>query len=208
MQSSSSYKGACTICRHEWTPAITGTQCTFCGYRTFVPADSRGRQARIQAGGHTYEYSGVETRPQAPPRDVVYARRCLTVVEAVGIPTGGHKTAPLVARLPGFDWRRWSPPELMHDSKIFVEMVLKCLVGKLAGSAFYNSWNNDAKHTGGRPRSRPHFDPSGLTPTDLCRGDSLHPSENYSTAEWFEPALTLSILIVNLRELTSKCRTK
>lgn len=146
MQSSSSYKGACTICRHEWTPAITGTQCTFCGYRTFVPADSRGRQARIQAGGHTYEYSGVETRPQAPPRDVVYARRCLTVVEAVGIPTGGHKTAPLVARLPGFDWRRWSPPELMHDSKIFVEMVLKCLVGKLAGSAFYNSWNNDAKH--------------------------------------------------------------
>ena len=146
MQSASSYKGACPICRHEWTPGLTGTQCTFGGYRTLVPAGSRGRQAEIQAGGHTYQYSGVELRPKAPFRDVPYARRCLAVAEAVGTPTGGHKTAPLIARIPGFDWYRMSPPEIMHDSNLIVEMGLKCLVGKQAGSAFYNSWGCDAKH--------------------------------------------------------------
>lgn len=146
MQSSSSYQGACPVCRHEWTAGLTGTQCTFGGYRTLLPAGSRGRQAQIQVGGHTYQYGGVELRPKAPFRDVSYARRCLAVVEAVGRPTGGHKTAPLIARLPGFDWYRMSPPEIVHDSKIFVEMLLKCLVGKLHGSAFYNGWSCDAKH--------------------------------------------------------------
>ena len=146
MQSSSSYKGACPICRHEWTPGLTGTQCTFGGYRTLLPAGSRGREAQIQAGGNTYEYSDVELRPKAPFRDVAYVRRCLAVVEAVKMPTGGHKTAPLIARLPGFDWFRMSPPEIMHDSKILVEMMLKCMVGKLSGSAFYAGWGSDAKH--------------------------------------------------------------
>jgi len=146
IQGPTSYKGACPICRHEWTPAVTGTQCTFGGYRTFLPAGSRGRQAQIQAGGHTYQYSGVELRPKAPFRDVPYARRCLAVVEAVGRPTGGHKTAPLISRLPGFDWYRMSPPEIMHDSKIFVEMLLKGLVGKLTGSGFYNAWSHDGTH--------------------------------------------------------------
>ena len=75
-----------------------------------------------------------------------FVRRCLAVVEAVGIAYGGHKTPPWVALLAGFDWYRLSPPELMHDTKIFLEMVLKCLVGKLSGSAFYKSWNYDGKH--------------------------------------------------------------
>jgi hypothetical protein len=68
------------------------------------------------------------------------------MVEAVGQPVGGHKTAPLIARFPGFDWFRMSPNELMHDSKILVEMFLKCAVGKVSGSAFYNSWCYDDKH--------------------------------------------------------------
>ena len=131
--------------RHHHT-GVTGTQCTFGGYRTLVPAGSPGRQERIQAGGHTYEYGGEETRPKARFRSVQSARRCLTVVEAVGRPFGGHKTAPLVARWPGFSWYRYSPQELMHDSKIFVEMFLKCVVGKVSGSGFYNAWSYDAKH--------------------------------------------------------------
>ena len=150
MQASTSYKGACPICRHEWTPGVTGTQCTFGGYRTLLPAGSRGRQAQIQAGGHTYEYGSVELRPKAQFRDIEFVRRCLAVVEAVGMATGGHKTAPNIARLPGFTthkgWYRFNPPELMHDSKIFLEMLLKCMVGKLSGSGFYNGWSYDTKH--------------------------------------------------------------
>lgn len=146
LQSFTSYDGACPICRHQWTEGLIGTQCCFAGYRTFLPPGSRGRRAQFTAGGHTYEYGGVEARRKAPLRSVRYARDCLAMVEAVGQPVGGHKTAPLIARLPGFDWFRMSPNELMHDSKILVEMFLKCIVGKVAGSAFYNSWCYDIKH--------------------------------------------------------------
>ena len=146
MQSASSYKGACCICQHEWTAPLTGTTCTHGGYRSFLPPGSRGRQPQIQIGGHTYQYSGVETRPKAQFRDTQFVRRCLAVVEAVGSPHCGHKSPPLMARFLGFDWYRLSAPELVHDSKIFLEMVLKCLVGKHAGSAFYGGWNNDNKH--------------------------------------------------------------
>ena len=131
MQSVTSYKGACTICKHQWTPGVTGTQCTFVGYRCLVPPGSPGRQAVIRAGGHTYEYSGVESRAKPALRDVAYVRHCLAIVEAVGRPTGGHKEVPIVAGLPGFDWYRFSPTEWMHDSKIFCEMLLKTKVGKL-----------------------------------------------------------------------------
>ena len=146
MQSASSYKGACTICKHVWSPPITGSQCTFGGYRSLVPAGSRGRQAIIHAGGHTYEYSGVESRPKAAFRDIASVRRCLAVVEAVGMPTGGHKEVPNIAGLPGFDWYRFNPGEWMHDSVLFLKMSLKTMVGKLSGNAFYSGWCYDAKH--------------------------------------------------------------
>ena len=67
----------------------------------------------LQVDTH-YEYGGVEARRKAPLRSVRYARDCLAMVEAVGQPVGGHKTAPLIARFPGFDWFKMSPNELMH----------------------------------------------------------------------------------------------
>ena len=101
---------------------------------------------RISQGGHEYEYGAVATRSPAEFRDVESARRCLAVVEALEMPCGGHKSPPLIARWPGFDWYRMSPPELMHDSKIFLEMLLKVLVGKVSGNGFYGGWSYDNKH--------------------------------------------------------------
>ena len=146
MQSEKSYEGACVVCTHKWTGGLTGSQCCFGGYRTFLPAGSRGRQARVRQNGLEYEYAGVETRRPARFRDTRSARRCLAVVEALDMPCGGHKSPPLIARWPGFDWYRMSPPELMHDSKIFVEMLLKVLVGKVSGTGFYGGWSYDNKH--------------------------------------------------------------
>ena len=154
MQAEKSYEGACVVCKHQWTRGVLegaqGKQCCFGGYRTFLPAGSRGRQAQVAKGGHTYEYGRVETRIRAEFRDVKSARRCLAVVEALEMPHGGHKSPPLIARWPGFDWYRMSPPELMHDSKIFLEMLLKVLVGKVSGCGFYGSWSSDNKHRRGR----------------------------------------------------------
>ena len=146
MQSEKSYEGACVVCKHKWREGVIGKQCCFGGYRTFLPARSRGRQARVPHGGHVYEYGTVETRSPAPFRDVASARRCLAVVEALEMPCGGHKSPPLIARWPGFDWYRMNPPELMHDSKIFLEMLLKVLVGKVSGTGFYGGWSYDNKH--------------------------------------------------------------
>ena len=123
-----------------------GSQCCFGGYRTFLPAGSRGRQARIRQDGLEYEFADVETRGPPPFRNTMSARRCLAVVEALDMPFGGHKSPPLIARWPGFDWYRMSPPELMHDSKIFVEILLKVLLGKVSGSALYGAWSHDNKH--------------------------------------------------------------
>ena len=150
MQSEKSYEGACVVCKHQWSRGVLegaqGKQCCFGGYRTFLPAGSRGRQAQVAKGGHTYEYGRVETRIRAEFRDVKSARRCLAVVEALETPCGGHKSPPLIARWPGFDWYRMNPPELMHDSKIFLEMLLKVLVGKVSGCGFYGGWSSDNKH--------------------------------------------------------------
>ena len=82
MQSEKSYEGACVVCKHKWQEGVMGKQCCFGDYRTFLPARSRGRQARVSKGGHVYEYAALETRSPAPFRIVDSARRCLAVVEA------------------------------------------------------------------------------------------------------------------------------
>ena len=141
------YESACCVCRHEWTAGLTGTQCCFGGYRAFLPPMSRGRQPRVHAGGHTYEYDGVEARPTPTLRTGAFARKCLAVVETIGIEScGGHKRPPLIAKWPGFNWYRMNPPELMHDTKIMAEMVLKVLVGKVTDAGFYSSWSYDERH--------------------------------------------------------------
>ena len=141
------FESACCVCKHEWSRGLTGTQCCYDGYRTLLPMLSRGRQSRIQLGGHTFEFADVEQRPPAELRTNESAREALTVVETMGVAACcGHKHAPLVARFAGLDWYRMCPPELVHDSKIFVEMVLKTIVGKVTGGGFYESWSHDAAH--------------------------------------------------------------
>ena len=147
LQSCTGLASACPVCYHTWEPGLVGTQCCFGGYRSFLPLTSRGRQSRVQDGGHMYEYADEETRPPSALRTNQLARECLAVVEAVGVPgCKGHKHEPLIAKWPGMDWYRMCPNELVHDTKIFVEMLCKTLVGKLSGAGFYNSWSYDAAH--------------------------------------------------------------
>ena len=48
----------------------------------------------------------------------------------MGLSYDGHKTTPLIVSWTGLDWNRINPTELMYDSKIFLEMFLKVVVGK------------------------------------------------------------------------------
>ena len=147
MAASTGYDSACCVCKHQWRAGLTGTQCCFDGYRQLLPLGSAGRRERIQSGGHTYEFEAPETKPTPGQRTNDSARKCLAVVETIGLDSvGGHKHAPLVALFAGFDWYRYNPPELMHDTKIFVEMLLKTLVGKVSNAGFYESWSHDAAH--------------------------------------------------------------
>lgn len=148
MQAVTGYDSGCVVCLHEWTSGLTGSKCCFGGYRALLPMGSRGRLARIQAGGNTYEYEGVETRPIPQRRTTRLAQQCLAVVDTIGLKAfRGHKRPPLFAAWPGMgDWYRLHPPELLHDSKVFLEMLLKTMVGKVSDAGFYSNWSHDASH--------------------------------------------------------------
>ena len=147
LQAVTGYDSGCPVCYHEWSSGLTGTQCCFDGYRRFLPERSPGRQARVTFGGLTYQYAQPETRRPPDYRSGKAARECLTVVDVIGVDAcRGHKYPPLLAQLPGFNWRRLNPPELMHDSKVLVEMLLKVLVGKVSGGGVYESWSQDSQH--------------------------------------------------------------
>lgn len=64
----------------------------------------------------------------------------------IGKPFLGHKFAPQPCGWPGFGWRRYIPGELMHDTKVFTENVVKTLVGKGPAETSYANWNKDLKH--------------------------------------------------------------
>lgn len=148
LQATTGYDSGCCVCLHKWTPGSTGSKCCFGGYRALLPMRSRGRQARVQAGGNTYEYQDAETRPIPKLRTTRLARECVAVVEAVGIEAfRGHKRPPLFASWAGMEcWFRLQPPELMHDTKIMTEMLLKTLVGKVSDAGFYANWAYDESH--------------------------------------------------------------
>ena len=93
-----------------------------------------------------YQFGEKETRPAAPLRSVTSAREHLAMVEALKEPWCGHKYAPLMSLWPEFDWYRLITPELAHDSKIFTEMFLKGVVGKVTDGGYYNNWCKDATH--------------------------------------------------------------
>ena len=184
-------ESACCVCTHKWTSGLTGTKCCYGGYRTLLPPGSRGRQKRLGHGGNTYEYEDVEARPTPQLRTNRLARECLTVVDTIGLDACmGHKHAPLVASWPGFDWARYIPPELMHDSKILVEMLLKTMVGKVSNGGFYDSWSMDAAHRR-ENEMRGIFrstwpDNNGPLPWRLTRDQRLFLDRRMSTLCWPE----------------------
>ena len=101
----------------------------------------------MRSGGHTYQFGHAEQLPTPAPRTLRSVIESLRCAEALGQAYAGHKFAPLQAKWPGFDWYRYNGPELCHDSKIFIEMLLKVLVGK-GDQGFYAAWSEakDAKH--------------------------------------------------------------
>ena len=109
-----SFEGACPVCTHTWTEALTGTQCCFGGYRRFLPPTSRGRERRVRSGGYTYQYSKEERRSAATKRTAALARHCLDLNSVINSAHGGHKHTPLLALWLGFDWLRLLSPDLMH----------------------------------------------------------------------------------------------
>lgn len=58
----------------------------------------------------------------------------------------GHKFPPQVASWPGFDFLRFCPGELMHDSKVLCEAVVKTMIGKGPSESSYSNWSRDPKH--------------------------------------------------------------
>ena len=120
MQTHIAYEAGCAVCKHKWTPGLLGTQCCFGGYRRFLSQGSSGRRARIQAGGHTYEYHKEETRDPPEFRDLESVRHALTLAEVIGRPLNGHKTPPLLSHWPGRGWYRLHSPEWMHGNNVVV----------------------------------------------------------------------------------------
>ena len=143
MKHSQAYQSCC-VCTHSFTPGLAKA-CDFDGFRRFLAVNSRGRMRRIRSNGQTYEFSEVERRPLPQHRDNKFVRECLQAGRQLRMNLLGHKHAPLIAKWPGFDWWRINVPELMHDSKIFTEMLLKILVGK-GSDGMYKYWSLDKEH--------------------------------------------------------------
>lgn len=142
MESSVSFTGCC-VCTHCWS-----THRNYDGYRRFLARGSRGRQREVMYGGHRYEYAASEARPVPKYRTNDFVRSATAFAKQRGAPYMGHKHAPLLSLWPGYDWRRMNIPDVMHDIKLLVEMLLKVMIGKGIdrGNGGYKSWSNDRTH--------------------------------------------------------------
>lgn len=144
MQAVQSYQSCC-VCTHTWSRGPR-RKCMYDGYRRFSPIGSHLRGRRVHHADVVYEYRDAEIRP--PPRlrtdelvraTAIYARRRRQ-------PVLGHKTFPLLANWPGFSWYRMNTPDLMHDSKLLLEMLLKLMVGHVSDAGSYSAWSKDDTH--------------------------------------------------------------
>ena len=87
-------------------------------------------------------------RDKATYRDMSFVIKATAFAEQRGRCYMGHKHKPLLSLWPGFDWRRLNVPDVMHDIKLVVEMLLKVMVGKGIdrGDGGYKSWSKDSMH--------------------------------------------------------------
>ena len=147
MESSLAYQG-CSVCLHSWSPGgpLGQTQCICDGYRRFMREDHPIRATRYRHGGNLYRYGTREDRGIPKQRSNDFVRMASDFAKNIRTAFLGHKFVPQPVRWPDFDFIRYCAPDLMHDSKVFCEMVVKCLVGKGRADTSYHSWNKDVKH--------------------------------------------------------------
>lgn len=142
MESALSFTG-CPICTHCWSGGRV-----YDGYRRFLTPDSRGRRRRLRYQGYWYEYTRECSRLAPTYRDNKFVRTAVAFAKQRKAPYLGHKSTPLLSKWPGFDWRRMNIPDMMHDMKLLLEMVLKIIIGRGIdkGSGGWKSWSKDATH--------------------------------------------------------------
>ena len=87
-----------------------------------------------------------EDRQRPDERTNALVRMATKYTKHIRGPFLGHKFVPQPVRWPDFDFIRYCVSELMHDSKVFCEMVVKCLIGKGPCGTSYHNWNKDDKH--------------------------------------------------------------
>ena len=111
----------------------------------------------------------VETRPVPASRDDNFVRSAVGVATQKQ-PVCGHKSAPLLAKWPGYSWFRMNVPEIMHGTCSFFEIydpsesnliqttlktdvknlcdnIVRLLIGKTSsGEDGYSGWGKDASH--------------------------------------------------------------
>ena len=87
-----------------------------------------------------------EDRLRPELRTNALVRTATDFAKRIRAPFLGHKFVPQPVRWPAFDFIRYCVPDLMHDSKVLCEMIVKCLVGNGESGTSYSSWSKDAKH--------------------------------------------------------------
>ena len=143
MQTCQAYQG-CPVCLHSWSaPLSHGCVCD--GFRRFLPPGDPGRQRRVMYKGLQYEYKDECLLPEPKIRDQSLVQSICSIATAKK-PVLGHKVPPVVARIPGFRWRRiLCTPEAMHDAKNCADNFVRLLVGKVSNTG-YSGWSHDNKH--------------------------------------------------------------
>ena len=117
---------SCCVCKHCFSPGIgRAKQCVFDGYRDFLQTGSVARQTRFNHENIVYQYSAVSTKAAPEFRTNKFVRDAIAFATQRRAPYLGHKSLPLLSKWAGFDWYRLNVPDLMHDSKLVVEMLSK-----------------------------------------------------------------------------------
>ena len=133
----------CPHCFYSAQPGLRRQ--IFGGFRRYLPLHSPWRQRAFQYKGHMYEFRDAEVRPPPPFRTDEDVCLMVNLSKKNKKPFMGHKGEHLLSRWVGFDWES-AMCDRMHDLKCFVEMILKCIVGRNASHGMYKSWNQDNKH--------------------------------------------------------------
>jgi hypothetical protein len=144
LEASGAYQSCC-VCLHDWTKGLR-SKCIYDGYRRLLTAGSQGRQQRLRYKSNVYEFKDICTESAPMHRTNQFVVEAVTVAVRNKLKAFlGHKHLPMQSEWPGFKWYQQNIPDLMHDTKLMCEMLLKILVGR-ASEGWYKSWDRDSKH--------------------------------------------------------------